>query len=131
MERRIFELEGILKQPSGGMEMTAFRDGLATYRQELERHIREENEGGCLEEAVCRCPSLGPRVSLLQHEHADLLASIDELLGRLGRSPQGTASEIAAEFSRLSSVLRTHEVAENQILAQAFGIDWTADDPVM
>ena len=48
--------------------------GLAAIRAELVHHFREEEAGGCLEEAVARCPGLSAEVADTQAEHAMLLA---------------------------------------------------------
>src|SRR5262245_50052025 len=55
---------------------------LRQIRDELARHFAQEEAGGCLEEAACRCPSLSTQVRRVEAEHRTLLAELDKLIGR-------------------------------------------------
>src|SRR5688572_23467234 len=50
---------------------------LGEVREELQHHFAQEEGGGCLEEAVSRCPSLSDEVRRIEAEHPRLLESID------------------------------------------------------
>src|SRR5438128_1482250 len=55
-------------------------EGLTAIRQELAQHFHEEEEGGCLDEAVSRCPRLSREVTRVESEHSKLLADLDEMI---------------------------------------------------
>ena len=44
--------------PNSGRWLPALLAGLEAIRHEADQHFREEEMGGCLEEAVAHCPSL-------------------------------------------------------------------------
>ena len=50
-----------------------FAQRLTDLRQQLQTHFAEEEAGGCLEEAVVRCPSLREdcKTILAEHPHLD------------------------------------------------------------
>ena len=98
---------------------------LEQLRGELVRHFDEEDEGGCLEEAVSRCPSLGPEADRIEREHPELLAELNAILADLadlrGKQPAPSLDELHARFKQLVVKLHAHEAAENRLLEQAFG----------
>src|SRR5207237_1194293 len=49
-------------------------EGLKAIRQEAANHFREEELGGCLEEAVAHCPSLSSEFTRAEKEQQELLA---------------------------------------------------------
>jgi hypothetical protein len=99
-------------------------DGTEELRAELAHHFAEEECGGCLEEAVSRCPSLGPEAARLEGEHADLLRQLDHLLLQLRRlqPTEQPTGQMEGEFRRFAKQLEAHESAENRILQEGFGI---------
>jgi hemerythrin-like domain-containing protein len=127
LERRVLELQELYRGAKDPTDAD-LRDQLVSFRMELAEHIRQEDDNGCLEEAVCRCPSLGPRVAQLQGEHLELLKSLDALLGGLGRGAEFAAADVASALGELAVTLRRHEAMENEVLASAFGLSWTADN---
>ncbi len=98
-------------------------DGLANLREELQRHFSVEEEGGCIEEAVCRCPSLSPEATRLEHQHPVLLGSLDSIIERLRSSSQREhdIGETSRQFKQLVKTLHAHEAAEDRIMQRAFG----------
>ncbi|QDU98869.1 hypothetical protein [Lignipirellula cremea] len=95
---------------------------LEDLRTELMRHFQQEEEGGCLEKALCRCPSLGEEVREIEAEHPRLLHDLDQLIESTQNPWNGVeASRIAKAFENLAQRIRNHEAAENRILVQAFG----------
>jgi len=99
-------------------------DALVNLRAELARHFHDEESGGCLEEAVCRCPSLGDEANRIEGEHGPLLAELDVMISQLqsAREPLKTARELRGKFDAFSQALHAHEQAENALLENAFGI---------
>ncbi len=97
-------------------------DALVQLRDSMARHFEEEESGGCLEEAACRCPSLAHEVTLIEREHPVLLELLDQLIDRAKRGCDGCGNaNFAASFTRFAKTLRTHESAETRILEHAFG----------
>jgi hypothetical protein len=98
------------------------RDALVQLRNTLVHHFEEEESGGCLEEAACRCPSLAHEVTIIEREHPDILKLLDQLVARATRGSDGcTNADFVESFARFAKTMRTHEAAETRILEQAFG----------
>ncbi len=105
-------------------------EGLDGLREELARHFAGEESGGCLEEAVCRCPSLSPEATRLEAEHPALLSTLEQIIQRARETaPSGRlAVELAAQFGDFAGRLRAHEASENRVLRQAFGTSFGFDE---
>jgi hypothetical protein len=91
-------------------------------RDYLQHHFAEEEEGGVLEEAMCRLPRLCPRAAALERQHGNLreqMARIIEQAERCGCSAERRQA-VARDFSRFAYALRAHEAAENGIAEEAF-----------
>jgi iron-sulfur cluster repair protein YtfE (RIC family) len=100
-------------------------DGLQAIRQELAQHFREEEGGGCLEEAVARCPALSPEVQRIEQEHERILGQLDELILAGQHLAQPTAREahvLGQELRALVHQIRAHEALENRIMQRGFGV---------
>ncbi|HEY2415434.1 MAG TPA: hemerythrin domain-containing protein [Pirellulaceae bacterium] len=96
---------------------------LRRLKAELAAHFREEESGGCLDEAVSLCPSLSGDEHRIEGEHAEILAGIDGLIGNCQQLPATPQNQHAIQqtFDELYQRLLTHETAENQLMSQAFG----------
>ena len=98
------------------------RGALVQLRDTVARHFDEEEAGGCLEEAACRCPSLAHDVTLIEREHPEMLKRLDQLIARATQGCDGNSNVGFVEsFARFATTLRAHEAAETRILEQAFG----------
>jgi hypothetical protein len=105
--------------------------GLAEIRAELAHHFRKEEEGGCLEEAVARCPQLSADVGHIEAEHRDLLAGLDDLIDRcrtLGATTATQAQALDAELRGLVRRLRAHEALENRVMQRGFNVSLSDQD---
>ena len=101
---------------------------LVELRSDLAHHFAEEESGGCLEEAVSRCPSLSPSVNEVEAQHPGLLAHLDRIIQRAqATSRPGTVKSLHRDFEKFVNALRQHEGAENRILQLGFGV---GSDPV-
>ncbi|MEQ8787806.1 MAG: hypothetical protein RIC55_15990 [Pirellulaceae bacterium] len=99
-----------------------FVESLTALRDELAAHFLEEQQGGCLEEAVCRCPSLGQEANRLLQEHRVLLAELDEIIANVSRTTTARRiRELGFGFERFAKSLHEHEDAENRLLECGFG----------
>lgn len=123
LHQAIRQVELGLREPWRERDKQRVRENLANLRRQLQEHFASEESGGCLEEAVCRCPSLSPQVAILQHQHASLLAEVDKVLARVEASEPGVAGLVCHSFEQLIRMIVQHEAAEVQVLQQAFGTD--------
>jgi len=89
---------------------------LQQLRQTLDAHFHDE-DAVCFDEAVCRCPRLGPEADRLEREHPQLLAELDDIIARFRR-----AKHLRQDFTGFADRVWTHEAAENSILQEAFGM---------
>ena len=58
---------------------------LQQLRDDLRHHFTEEENGGCIEEAVARCPSLSEGAARIEHEHASLLEQLEGIIQQLSQ----------------------------------------------
>ena len=110
---------------NGGNWLPAMLRGLKAIRDALAAHFHAEEAGGCLEEAVSRCPSLAPQASQVLQEHRSLMEELNRLIERVETMHQPTASTAHALSDDLHELLRRlnlHEQLENRIVQQAFGV---------
>jgi len=90
----------------------------------LQRHFQQEEEGGYLEEALALAPHLSSEASVLEQQHAPLLARLAELQSRVARLDNSSSWEqVLRDFSLLAEAIRAHEHQENKLLATAFNVD--------
>ena len=96
---------------------------LRDLRGTLQHHFAEEEEGGCLDEAVSFQPHLAPDVKRIEAEHPQLLAEIDRLIAQVEDGGKTPAQHLAltTAFDELCRELHTHEAAENEVLRRGFG----------
>lgn len=102
---------------------------LVKLREELEQHFAQEEGGGCLDEAVSRCPSLSSEVKRIEAEHPKILAQLDGLIHQAQSLLPTPQNQLALQraFDQLCRDLQQHETAENRLLAQGFGIQPNGD----
>lgn len=91
---------------------------------ELERHFDEEEQGGCIEDAVSRNPKLADEANRLFAEHAALLAQLSNLCRQLDENVEvvQSVSKVAGDFRVFADALQTHEAFENSILHQGHNV---------
>lgn len=93
---------------------------LRKLRGQVARHFAVEEQGGCLEEAVSRNPSLSHEIIELEHQHPGLLAELDALIESLERG--GDTKAFGQEFIGFAARLREHEEQENRVLERGFNV---------
>lgn len=105
---------------------------LASLREELVRHFAEEEDGGCLDEAVSHCPRLAGEAKRIACEHPLILKEIDRLVAQTRELSPTPVNQLAIKqaFDRLYHDLCAHEKAENTLLAQGLGIAINGEDNV-
>jgi iron-sulfur cluster repair protein YtfE (RIC family) len=100
---------------------------LRQLRDTLVEHFKEEEQGGCLEEAVSCAPHLSPDVAQIEREHLSILKLIERLVER---SDDCHTPDFRESFRRFANILHAHEAAENRILHTAFGTgEFESDEP--
>jgi iron-sulfur cluster repair protein YtfE (RIC family) len=87
---------------------------------QLHAHFAEEEEGGCLEEAVTCCPSLAADIKAIMEEHSMLDQLLCRLLARI-TDLAVTPTDIQASWQAFYDKIQAHEAAETRILQMAFG----------
>jgi hemerythrin len=97
---------------------------LRQVRNELAHHFAEEEAGGCLEEAVSRCPRLATALKEIEREHPALLTEVDRLIAMAEDGPADLQHRIMIEreFDELCTQLHAHEAAEYAVLRDGFGV---------
>lgn len=101
---------------------------LSALNDELRRHFAEEEEGGCLEEAVSHCPGVAHEADDLQREHPALLKGLEHIIAALKTNNSGDAPpEVRQEFDDFTKLLLAHEAAENKVMQRAFGVTVNGD----
>jgi hypothetical protein len=107
---------------------------LQAIRGELEHHFAEEEAEGCLEEAMCRFPSLAPQTNAVLHEHQGIRDDFSRLCERAQQGiKEGTdLPQFVAEYERLYTLLHAHEAEESRIVQQAFAATLdTGNEPAL
>ena len=92
---------------------------------QLKAHFAEEEEGGCLEEAVTRSPSLAADVKTVLEEHQVLARLLHTLLAQVS-DPAAQPADLSATWQTFYTKIQAHEAAETRLLQMAFGSE-TAD----
>jgi hypothetical protein len=117
-------------EPDSDPSLARVASALETLRGELKHHFAQEEQGGCLEEAVSRCPKLALDAKRIESEHPQLLIDLDWLIAQaasLRPSPENQFW-LQHECERLFRRLRMHEIAETGILRQAFATNFPDDE---
>jgi len=111
--------------------LPAMTAGLRAIHDELTHHFREEEAGGCLEEAVARHPALSSEVADTQAEHASLLDDLEALIRQAERFTRPTphdAHALGQELRAIVQALHQHEARENQVMQRGFSLSLENDD---
>jgi hemerythrin len=112
------ELRRLHDAMQSGAARPAILSDLEALRRDLAAHFREEEDGGCLEEAVSRCASLAHDVRMIESEHRELLAQLDAMLARLRRA--GTIA--SNDIERFAAALYCHEAAEDHVVQHVYNV---------
>jgi hypothetical protein len=107
---------------------TAFVDAkqlIGDLADQFGRHVAEEAGGGCVEEAVCRCPRLSPQACELNAQYVQIQATIARIAARFaGCDRLGNSCRLVEqELEQLGRELCRLESDERYILREAFGTD--------
>jgi iron-sulfur cluster repair protein YtfE (RIC family) len=116
--------------PDGDATFANVAQILMRLRNELEHHFAQEESGGCLDEAVSRCPRLSAEANRLEKEHPQHLAELDRLISQAADCQCHAENRVTLQrdFENLCRRLHAHERAENELLVQAFGTSVNGDE---
>lgn len=105
-------------------------NSLTDLRADLAHHFAEEESGGCMEEAVSRCPGLSLDAKKVVAEHGRLLEKLDSVLQHAARLHFDAArvDALEQEFQSFAELLKHHEAAENRILQMGFGANGECEE---
>lgn len=128
--RKVHEAMRALEQHWDNLEATSSSGNayrllrqLECLRRDLEEHFREEEAGGCLEEAVSRSPGLSRALNQVEQEHGELLAKLDQLIMRVEAADVDETASLRRLFAAFAERLQAHEAHENEIVERGFGIE--------
>jgi hypothetical protein len=107
-------------RPAGALVRLSQR--LVALRSELQAHFAEEETGGCLEEAMVRCPSLSGEGKAILAEHKVLNRSLEQLVVQT-RNPSAVPADVEKSYRAFAEMLQAHDAAETRILQMAFGAE--------
>lgn len=98
---------------------------LAEIGDKFGAYVAEEKGGGCIEEAVCRCPRLAPQEDEISAQYPQIQTHIQTISRLLaGGHALGTSGHIIGEETeRLAAALNKLESDERYLLREAFGTD--------
>jgi len=96
---------------------------------QMRKHFEQEEEGGYLEEAITRVPTLAALAEVLQQQHAELSRLAGQMLAdaRSTERPVDVWVRLKADYARFAKMLLGHEAAENKLLERAFNEDLGVD----
>jgi hypothetical protein len=114
------QFETLPEDQTTGPAVEALIARLERLHRDLLAHYREEEAGGCMEEAIARCPSLGPQSKALMAEHPLLAQSLESLITQI-KKRHGTPRTWQQGYDEFVSQVRTHEAEENRIMTYALG----------
>ncbi len=97
---------------------------LVALRAELSKHLRDEVQGGCVDEALSRLPSLSADAERIIRQNGKLK---HQLLRVMQLVEYGSRSEAERAFADFAEELQQHERQEERLVAQGFGRDHFED----
>jgi hypothetical protein len=114
------QFEALLPDQTSGPAVDALIARLERLHRDLLDHYREEETGGCMEEAIARCPSLGPQGKALMAEHPLLAQALESLIAQI-KQCRGSPQTWQQGYDEFVRQVRTHEAEENRIMTYALG----------
>lgn len=98
---------------------------VADIADKFAAYVAEERGGGCIDEAVCRCPRLAPQ----EHEINAQYPQVQGIIERLGETLAGRDvvdtnwPAVQESVAQIGEALRKLESDERYLLREAFGSD--------
>lgn len=119
--RSLFEEAETSSQPVSSLPI---EQELSALCASLAHHFSEEEEGGCLEEAVIQKPRLARELRRIELEHASLLNRLKGLVeqAELAHNANVEPVTLREDFETFAQLLGEHEESENILLEEGLGI---------
>lgn len=96
---------------------------IADIADKFGAYVAEERGGGCLDEAVCRCPRLAPQEQEISLQYPRIQETIDTLRDLLADDTLDLRPGAGEAVESLAAALLKLETAERYLLREAFGSD--------
>jgi hypothetical protein len=98
---------------------------IADIADKFSAYVAEEKGGGCIDEAVCRCPRLAPHEREINQQYPEIQSQIAWISRMLeGCDVLGTSARaVCKEADTLAAALGKLEADERYLLREAFGTD--------
>lgn len=94
---------------------------LDAFRDRLERHLHDEEQGRYMGEVIAAHPEYEHRAESLQGEHAGLIQHTQELA--IAVRQRRDLGDIRGQIVRLLDVIEEHEHAEHQLIQESMDLD--------
>lgn len=92
---------------------------LIRLRQKLAEHFEDE-ERGCFDEMVSRCPHLATEAKHIEQQHPALLEILDEMIATAQARTDPT--ELTAAYTTFCEKLCAHEKRENELIREGLNL---------
>jgi hypothetical protein len=129
LHQRLRQMQAQLNQLPPAVIDAPLRDQLLAVGQklydDLARHFREEEGGGCLDYAASRVPSLSGEVRTLEHEHPLILGQLRRLITEVRAAVPGTleVARLKEKFDHFVVNMLSHEARENRVVERGFNMN--------
>lgn len=103
---------------------------LKQLREHLREHFEVEEDGGYFHDALAILPQLRPQAVALQRQHAEYLATVERVLGRLAMEELAaeTRRAIEVDLRKFVESMRKHDTDEVKLLQLAYNQDLGSSD---
>lgn len=126
LQQMVDQLKVKVKEATGSVAACEdARQLIADMKDRFNAYVAEESGGGCIDEAVCRCPRLAPNEKEIRLQYP----AIRENMERIGQMLAGcdvlgtTGRAVCEEAVGLGEALNKLETDERYLLREAFGTD--------
>lgn len=126
LHQMVEQLKGKVKDATGSIAACEdARHLIADIGDRFGAYVAEERGGGCIDEAVCRCPRLAPHEQEINRQYPQVEIVIETIQCMLaGCDVLGTSGrDVSKEVERLAAAISKLESDERYLLREAFGSD--------
>ncbi len=127
LKRRMAQLRDTFEGPAlAGRQRVQVEEQLASFDAALNLHFAQEEDGGYFSDVLAVAPRLSRRATKLEQAHAGLRRQVAELRARVADTATAW-DDLQDRFRLLFGELRSHEVAEDDLVHEAFKRDLGSD----
>ena len=123
-------LESVRASVAAPQSSAAVSEMIGELAGQVTEHFRQEEAGGYFTDVIQHAPRLASRVASLQKQHSLLADQLERLRQQAARTPPGGDAwqDLTGSFEQFCVTFNKHELAENQLLQQAYTDDIGVDD---